>query len=119
MTILFDDKNKRIKSQHNRQNFTDQQKDNSRHAAEHAGQGGKPVERNMHADEIPDEIELFGVCTDICVISNAMLLKAFFPEAEIIVDSSCCAGVSPETHKNALEAMKICQITVIWKEIIW
>lgn len=63
--------------------------------------------------ESPDEIELFGVCTDICVISNAMLLKAFFPEAEIIVDSSCCAGVTPETHKNALEAMKICQITVI------
>lgn len=61
----------------------------------------------------PDEIELFGVCTDICVISNAMVLKAFFPEAEIIVDSSCCAGVSPQTHKNALEAMKCCQITVI------
>lgn len=59
------------------------------------------------------EITLIGLCTDICVISNAMLLKAALPEAKIIVDASCCAGVIPESHKNALEAMKMCQIEVI------
>lgn len=62
---------------------------------------------------VPDEIELAGVCTDICVISNAMILKAFFPETKIIVNSRCCAGVTPESHNRALEAMKMCQITVI------
>lgn len=60
-----------------------------------------------------DEIELVGLCTDICVISNAMLLKAALPEAKIIVDSSCCAGVTPASHQNALEAMKMCQIAVL------
>ena len=60
-----------------------------------------------------DSIELIGLCTDICVISNAMVLKAFFPEVPILVDSACCAGVSEATHKNALEAMKVCQIQVI------
>lgn len=58
------------------------------------------------------ELEFIGVCTDICVISNALLIKAFYPEVKITVDSSCCAGVTPESHKNALEAMKMCQITV-------
>lgn len=58
-------------------------------------------------------IELVGLCTDICVISNAMLLKAALPEAFITVDSSCCAGVTPESHETALEAMKMCQIAVI------
>lgn len=62
----------------------------------------------------PDaEFELVGLCTDICVISNALMLKAFLPEAKISVDAACCAGVTPETHKNALEAMKICQINII------
>lgn len=59
-----------------------------------------------------DRITLIGVCTDICVISNAMLLKAFLPETEIIVDASCCAGVTPESHKIALQAMKACQIVI-------
>lgn len=59
-----------------------------------------------------DSVTLIGVCTDICVISNAMILKASLPEAKIIVDASCCAGVTPETHKQALEAMKVCQIEV-------
>ena len=58
-------------------------------------------------------IELIGICTDICVISNAILLKAFFPETEISIDASCCAGVTPQSHNNALEAMKMCQIKVI------
>jgi len=59
------------------------------------------------------EITLIGLCTDICVVSNAMLLKAFLPETKIIVDASCCAGVTPETHKAALTTMKMCQIEVI------
>lgn len=57
-------------------------------------------------------MELIGLCTDICVISNALLLKAHFPETVISVDSSCCAGVTPKSHENALEAMKMCQILV-------
>lgn len=59
------------------------------------------------------EIELIGLCTDICVISNAMLLKAALPEATIRVCASCCAGVTPESHRTALEAMKACQIEVV------
>ena len=59
------------------------------------------------------EIEIVGVCTDICVISNAILLKTALPDTEIIVDASCCAGVTPQSHKNALEAMKMCQITIV------
>lgn len=60
-----------------------------------------------------EEIVLVGLCTDICVISNAMLLKAFLPETRIIVDAACCAGVTPESHRTALEAMKACQIRVL------
>ena len=59
-----------------------------------------------------DEIELIGLCTDICVISNAMILKASVPETPISVDASCCAGVTPESHANALAAMKMCQIAI-------
>lgn len=59
-----------------------------------------------------EEVVLVGLCTDICVISNALLLKAFLPEVKITVDASCCAGVTPERHKNALEAMKACQIFI-------
>lgn len=60
-----------------------------------------------------DSITIAGLCTDICVISNALLLKAFYPEKEIIVDSRLCAGVTPESHENALNAMKMCHIDVI------
>ena len=59
------------------------------------------------------EITLIGLCTDICVVSNALLLKADFTDVEIYVDSSCCAGVTPETHNAALEVMKCCQINII------
>lgn len=59
-----------------------------------------------------EKITLIGLCTDICVISNALLAKAYLPEAEIAVDASCCAGVTPESHQNALAAMKMCQIVV-------
>ena len=57
-----------------------------------------------------ESVTFVGLCTDICVISNAMIAKAFIPEVPIIVDAACCAGVTPESHKNALEAMKMCQI---------
>jgi len=63
-------------------------------------------------DEI-SSITLVGLCTDICVISNAMIAKAFLPEVPIIVDARCCAGVSVESHENALHAMEVCQINVI------
>lgn len=59
-----------------------------------------------------EEIEVIGLCTDICVISNALLIKAFLPEVPIVVDPSCCAGVTPESHETALSAMKMCQIDV-------
>ena len=60
-----------------------------------------------------DEIEMVGLCTDICVVSNALILKAEFPEVKITVDASCCAGVTPESHEAALLTMKMCQIDVI------
>lgn len=60
-----------------------------------------------------EEIVLVGLCTDICVISNAMLVKPFFPEARIVVDASCCAGVTPESHETALAAMRAVQIDVV------
>lgn len=63
-------------------------------------------------NERVESITLIGVCTDICVISNAMILKAFFPDKPIIVDAACCAGSTPESHKNALAVMKTCQIQI-------
>lgn len=60
-----------------------------------------------------EEVELVGLCTDICVISNAMLIKAQLPELPVKVDSSCCAGVTPASHENALAAMKMCQIEIL------
>lgn len=59
------------------------------------------------------EIEVIGLCTDICVISNVLLLKAALPEAEISVDAACCAGVTPESHRNALAAMSSCQVAIL------
>ncbi len=61
---------------------------------------------------VPKEIELCGVCTDICVISNAMILKAAFPETIVTVEGASCAGVTPESHQTALAAMKACQVIV-------
>ena len=60
-----------------------------------------------------ESITFVGLCTDICVISNAMVVKAFFPELPLFVDAKGCAGVSPESHQRALEAMKVCQIKII------
>lgn len=69
--------------------------------------------KNIIFDEKDVEVTLIGLCTDICVVSNAMLLKAYFPEMSIIVDASCCAGVTPESHEAALLTMKMCQIDII------
>ena len=59
------------------------------------------------------ELELVGLCTDICVVSNALLLKAMMPEVKITVDAACCAGVTPEKHLAALETMRSCQVQVV------
>lgn len=59
-----------------------------------------------------EQVTLVGLCTDICVISNALLIKANLPEVEITVLEKCCAGVTPQSHKNAIEAMKMCQIKI-------
>ena len=74
---------------------------------------GEYVRRLGRIDDPVEEVELVGLCTDICVISNALLLKAFLPEARVTVDASCCAGVTPESHSQALEAMKMCQIEIL------
>ena len=67
----------------------------------------------LHEENPIQSITFVGLCTDICVISNVMITKAFLPEVEIIVDASCCAGVTPQSHNNALEAMKVCQVKVV------
>lgn len=60
-----------------------------------------------------EQVELIGLCTDICVVSNALIIKATFPDIPVAVDASCCAGVTPETHNAALATMKMCQIDII------
>lgn len=60
-----------------------------------------------------ESVMLIGLCTDICVISNALVIKAFLPEVTVKVNADCCAGVTPESHKNALEAMKMCQVEIV------
>jgi nicotinamidase-related amidase len=64
-----------------------------------------------------DEIEFIGVCTDICVISNAMIVKAAFPEVPIVITAECCAGVTPDSHENALSAMAVCQMKIERNEV--
>lgn len=58
------------------------------------------------------DVELIGLCTDICVVSNALIIKALYPEIPVSVDASCCAGVTPESHEAALTTMKMCQVEV-------
>jgi len=70
------------------------------------------ITKGWHLSEF-DEIVLVGTCTDVCVISNALILKALYPEKEIIVDSSCCAGTTVDNHMAALNVMRACQITVV------
>ena len=69
------------------------------------------IKDNYNPDEI--EIELIGLCTDICVVSNALMMKANFLETKVSVDASCCAGVTKESHNAALTTMKMCQVNVI------
>ena len=69
--------------------------------------------KKEHEKESITSITLVGLCTDICVISNAFVLKAFLPEVPIIVDAACCAGVTPQSHRQALAAMKVCQVAVV------
>lgn len=69
------------------------------------------IQKNYPFQEL--EITLCGLCTDICVVSNALLLKASFLETPIRVDASCCAGVTPESHQAALTTMKMCQVTIL------
>lgn len=60
-----------------------------------------------------EEVEIVGLCTDICVVSNALIIKASYPEIKVTVDANCCAGVTPESHKAALTTMKMCQVEVV------
>lgn len=64
--------------------------------------------KENHREEI--SVEMAGLCTDICVVSNALIIKALLPEIQITVDPSCCAGVTPESHEAALKTMNMCQI---------
>ena len=71
------------------------------------------LNKNLKFSDRIDTIEFCGFCTDICVISNVLMIKALLPEIDIIVNSNLCAGVTPEKHEAALEVMKSCQIEVI------
>ena len=75
--------------------------------------GSSQLPEILKKEENIESITFIGLCTDICVISNVMITKAFFPEVPLIVDAKACAGVTPESHKNALAAMKMCQITIV------
>ena len=60
-----------------------------------------------------EEVEIVGLCTDICVVSNALIIKATYPEIRVAIDARCCAGVTPESHQAALTTLKMCQIDVM------
>lgn len=65
------------------------------------------------SEENLEDVELVGLCTDICVVSNALIIKATFPDANVKVDSTCCAGVTPDSHRAALVTMQMCQIDIL------
>ena len=75
--------------------------------------GSKDLVEVLKAEENVESITFIGLCTDICIISNAMLVKVFYPEIPLYVDAKGCAGVTPESHQNALNAMKMCQIKIL------
>lgn len=75
--------------------------------------GSRKLGKYLKKTEDVDKVTVIGLCTDICVISNALVLKAFLPEVPIVVEKDCCAGVTPESHENALAAMRSCQIQII------
>ena len=64
-------------------------------------------------EEALEAVEIIGLCTDICVVSNALIIKAAFPDADVKVDAACCAGVTPESHDAALLTMRMCQIDIL------
>lgn len=68
---------------------------------------------DMNAEEAIGSVTLVGLCTDVCVISNALIIKAFLPEVPVKVDAACCAGISPQSHDNALSAMAMCQVEIL------
>lgn len=78
----------------------------------------KSIIQSPSSDGKDLQIELVGVCTDICVVSNALILKALYPEARVSVDADCCAGVTKESHEAALLTMKSCQVEVL-NEKLW
>lgn len=67
----------------------------------------------MNEKEPIASVTLIGLCTDVCVISNALIIKAFLPEVPVKVDAACCAGISPRSHDNALSAMAMCQVEIL------
>jgi nicotinamidase-related amidase len=75
--------------------------------------GSSELPQILAGEQDLESVTFLGLCTDICVISNVMITKAFFPEVPVIVDAKGCAGVTPESHKNALVAMRMCQVNVI------
>jgi nicotinamidase-related amidase len=64
-------------------------------------------------EEVLEDVEIIGLCTDICVVSNALIIKATFPDANVKVDAKCCAGVTVESHEAALKTMAMCQIDIV------
>lgn len=68
--------------------------------------------KDVYEGNLLDSVELVGICTDICVVSNALMIKSVLPELPVFVDASCCAGVTPEKHTAALEVMQSCQIII-------
>lgn len=81
------------------------------HPFEKPAFGSSALSKELAAYDL-DEIELIGVCTDICVLSNAIILRSDYPDIEVAVNASCCAGVTPESHDTALRAMAGCQIDI-------
>jgi len=78
--------------------------------------GSRDLVNVLAGEKDIEEITFMGLCTDICVVSNALILKANFPEKEVYVDAACCAGVTVDTHNAALATMKMCQINVVGEE---
>ncbi len=74
--------------------------------------GSKELVEVIGQEQDVESITFLGLCTDICVISNVLLTKAFYPEIPLYVDAKGCAGVTPDSHRNALEAMKMCQVII-------
>ena len=74
--------------------------------------GSKELVEVIGREQNVESITFLGLCTDICVISNVLLTKAFYPEIPLFVDAKGCAGVTPQSHRNALDAMKMCQVTI-------